>query len=371
VVVRSTGGDEPQRERVFQAYLEGVEAFRRRDWIAAETQFSIILGLDQDNERAHRYLEEIGRERRFEVQLSAARASRGQNDLAQAYAQASSIVESTYTPEAEVILRGIEVELDARVARARTTLEVGRPKEALNLLHSVDEIREGRADVVALRNRAVQALTTAGEPAPESSVAPSSPRVPSKPSAARGRTLAERATDLFADGRTWEALRTLEAAGNGREVKNLRRRIDRFDKTYNVALEAHRKKRTQNAITQLNQAKSLAAKLVRSDSHIVAEVNRKIADMYYVQGVEPMLARRYAEAYRHFRTAISLAPGHAPSAHQLDLLASKARRLFEEGNRVWDTQPEVARERWILVMQIVPPDNEHYRKAQQRLDTLP
>ena len=83
------------------------------------------------------------------------------------------------------------------------------------------------------------------------------------------------------------------------------------------------------------------------------------------------LARRYPEAYRNFKTAVTYMPGHGASSRQLEALVGKAKEFYEEGYRLKDTDPDTARQRWKLVMQIVPTNNEYYRKAKQRLDALP
>jgi len=374
LLVRGGGSDaKPQRDTIFQYYLQGVEAFKQRDWTTAETQFSIIRGLDGEHKRARQYLEEIGREKRFETQLAAARTSRGNGDLAQAYAQASSIVDSLYSPEANEIMRDVDAELDARVARARTTLDAGNATEALELLVSVDRVRPGRPDVLALRDRAAQSLGS-GETVVETPSPPraESPRPSPRTEKPRGRSSPlDRATGLFSDGKTQEALKALDAAGDGRESKVLRAKIDKFNKVYAQALAEHRNKRTQPAIKQLKQAKAFVSKIVSGKSRIADEIHRKLADMHYVQGMEPMLARRYAEAYRNFKTAVTYMPGHGPSSRQLEALTGKAKEFYEEGYRLKDMEPDTARQRWKLVMQIVPSNNEYYRKAKQRLNALP
>jgi tetratricopeptide (TPR) repeat protein len=225
-----------------------------------------------------------------------------------------------------------------------------------------------------LRDRAAQSVTAVETPSPSPSPPPraESPKPSPRAEKPRGRSSPlDRATGLFSDGKTQEALKALDAAGDGRESKVLRAKIDKFNKVYAQALVEHRNKRTQTAIKQLKQAKAYVSKIVSGKSRIADEIHRKLADMHYVQGMEPMLSRRYAEAYKNFRTAVTYMPGHGPSSRQLEALSAKAKELYEEGYRLKDTDPDTARERWKLVMKVVPNNNEYYRKAKQRLNALP
>ncbi|MBI3179043.1 MAG: hypothetical protein HYZ27_05240, partial [Deltaproteobacteria bacterium] len=129
--------------------------------------------------------------------------------------------------------------------------------------------------------------------------------------------------------------------------------------------------RTAEAIKELQQAKAYEAKITGGNSKVAAEINRKLADMYYVQGIEPFLAGRLPEAYKSFKAALGHAPDHGPSLRKMEDLAGKAKTEFEAGYTLKELDSAKAREHWQLVLQIVPSSNEYYRKAKQWLDTLP
>ena len=401
----STGG-RSRREAIFQYYLQGVEAFKRRQWPDAEAQFSIILGLEPTHARGQRYMQEASREKALEGQLAAARASRQTGDLAQAYAQAAGITDSVYTPEATEIVRAIDAELDIRVTRARSALEASQPLEALKLLDTVETVRPGRPDVAALRDRSRMGID-GGAPSKSSEGAPPEPvrtepapkrpptrpvdedhkptaRTPSnddnrdegkatgrKPAAAFGPGVIGKATAAFASGDIVGALKALDGAGDNRDVQVLRAKIEKFQKVYEGAKEEHRAKRAETAIKELKQAKAFEAKITGGDSDLAEEIDRKIADMYYVLGINNYLGKSYADAFKDFKTALSFDSTHRPSQKKVEDLADKAKEIYEEGYRLMETDSAKARDRFKTVLQIVPTGSDYYKKAKERLESLP
>jgi pSer/pThr/pTyr-binding forkhead associated (FHA) protein len=351
-------GSGKRSERIFEYYLSGVDAFKRRQWADAKTQFAIVVGLDPTHEKGQAYLREISKEMSYEQQLAAARASREAGDLAQAYAQASSITDSVYTHEAKELVRGIDAELDARVALARTKLQAGDANAALEELRAVEAVRPGRPEVLALRDRATQVVEGGAGPGTRSSPEPLEPssasRLAPRPAPKRqpptgtarsgGSGPVRRATDLFAGGDVEGALDALEGAGDSNEVKVLRAKLEKFAEVYNSALEEHRAKRAKSAIKQLKKAKAFEAKITGGGSKVTGEIDKRLADMYYVQGISAYLEGRLPEAYRSFKTALSHKADHGPAARKLDDLAVKAKEAFEAGYRAKDTEPEEARE---------------------------
>ncbi|MEE8410520.1 MAG: FHA domain-containing protein [Myxococcota bacterium] len=381
VARHSGGGGRQSNDRIFEYYLQGVEAFKNRQWSEAKSQFSIVVGLDPSHARGRAYLLEVTRELEWEQRMRAARVSREAGDLAQAYSQASGITDSVYTPDAVELMRDIDTEIDVRVARARTTLEAGEATEALQLLQSVEAVRPGRPDVLALRDRAVQLVEQAGKPVGSTTHSSSSSRTPSRAPSSSGSSHSStaplravgpvaRAKKQFADGQLDAALDTLSSADESRDVQMLSAKMKKFKKVYENALDEHRAKRTKSAIKQLKQAKAFEAKITGGRSRVASEINRKLADMYYVQGIGSYLGGHLQESYRSFKTAVSFFPDHGPAQKKLGDLASTARRAFEAGYRAKVLDPDSARKQWKLVLQIVPSNNEHYRKAKRYLDSL-
>ena len=376
-VLSARGGDgiaRPQSDTIFQYYLQGVEAFKKHQWVEAEGLFAILLGLDPENNRAQQYLSEIDRERRLEGQLAAVQAARESGDLATAYAQASSIVDSVFTSDARGMMRDIDAELDARVTRARMTLDAGKAQEALELLQSVDTVRPGRPDVLGLRDRSTRALGGAlpevgQSPAPDPSRSTGSePRVRTNAIRPSGAGPVGEAASLFGDTKVKEALALL--TGDDRDEQNLRAKIEKFQQIYGDALQQHRAKQTQPAIKALKQAKAFEAKITGGRSKMAGEINRKLADMYYLMGVTPLSMGQYAEAYKHFRAADAVDPEHKLTRRGLEELAGKAEEIYKDGYRYKDLDPKKARDLWNVVLKIVPPSNEYHRKAKEWLDSM-
>ena len=101
------------------------------------------------------------------------------------------------------------------------------------------------------------------------------------------------------------------------------------------------------------------------------EIRRKLADMYSMRGVEAALAERWAEARSAFESALRNEPDHVSSRHELDELGRRAQVLLEEAETLMATDRVGAKDRYRLVLQLVPPSDGRYKRARVRLDAMP
>lgn len=153
--VRRPSAEEAQISRYF---LSGVDAFKRRQWADARARFSIVVGLDPTHEESRSHLQEVAKEMSFERQLASAQASHEAGELAQAFTQAASIVDSVYTLEAKELMRRIDAELDARVARARAARQDGAAVVAGQADENLAEMRYAQGVEAYLAGRLPEAF---------------------------------------------------------------------------------------------------------------------------------------------------------------------------------------------------------------------
>lgn len=370
------GGDskgQARRDVVFQYYLDGVEAFRRRDWNGAENKFSILLGLDPSYERGLRYVEAIGREKRFGEQWQQAVAGRERGDLRQAYVSASQLLDSTYADDAQAMLDAIDAELEGQVVRARAALDAGRPDQALALLTSIELARPGRPDVAALRDRAMQqtaGTSRAQRSGPGDSGGDTERDAGGNDRAARGGTTpVSRAEHAFMQGRLSDALALLRDV-NGREARVLQAKLQKFEKAYDAAIEEASSKRADAAIKLLVQARALESKIAAGRSIYDAQIAQRLADMYYVRGMDQLFSSDLAAAYQSFREALKIIPGHDKAVRRISDLEQKAEQLVVEAESLRGRDAAAARERLRTVTQIVAPGRPVYVRAKRQLDAL-
>ncbi len=391
-VVRG-GGDAKEHARrdvIFQYYLEGVESFKRRDWRVAENKFSILLGLDPTYARGLRYVDAITREKRFGEQWEQAVASRQRGDVRQAYAIASALLDSAYADDAQALLDAIDTELEGQLLRARQALDAGRIDEALNVLTSIELARPGRPDVAALRDRAMQqtaagthagdresqAAATEDRPQDEAVGAADSDEGGDEDASADrvragrgGGGVTGRAQQLFVQGQLSDALAQLRQA-SGRDARVLQAKLQKFDKTFDAALEQVRSKRADAAIKLLLQARGLESKIAGGRSAYAGQIVQRLADMYYVQGMGQLFSTQLPEAFQSFREAVKFVPGHDKSERRLADLEQKAEGLVAEAESLQSRDPAAAKAKLRTATQIVAPSRPVYRRAKQRLDAL-
>jgi hypothetical protein len=140
---------------------------------------------------------------------------------------------------------------------------------------------------------------------------------------------------------------------------------------YAAALADHRAKKTTDAIKLFKQARGFESKITGGGTPLAQEIQRKLADMHYVDGVRSMGNKDYPEAAKHFRLALSVSSDHNLTLAKQNELAAMAKVLYEEGYMAaGNGHTEVAKQKYKEVLLIAPSTNEYYKKARQRLSTL-
>jgi tetratricopeptide (TPR) repeat protein len=403
-VMQARAGDVGLRNKSFRLYEKGIEAFRQRDWDKAEEQFNKALEQMPDHGRSRRYLEEVTRERKLGGRLKGARDAMKQNDLASAYELASAISDSVYHKEASELLFSIDANLRTMVARAEQSIRGNRLQEAEELLAQVDRIRPGRPEVMAGLDKIAIMLGSdknasvppaAQAQAPEAKVkrgakrrgaskrttkvatSPTSPppRNNSPPPAKKREGKApkdpvDRALWLLGRGEVEKAKDALDEAESSNEIKILRSRIGRFSRDYTKGIEAYDAGRVAAGIQGLEGARKNEANLTGGGTALSKEIRTKLADLYYMHGVEAMQQDRYAEAFRSFRKASSNNKAHKPTQRGLEKLEKIAKGFYAAGVKMMQSDPSAARQRFDMILNIVPQNNEYYDKAKQQLREL-
>jgi tetratricopeptide (TPR) repeat protein len=229
------------------------------------------------------------------------------------------------------------------------------------LLQTVEAIRPGRADVAELLVRAN--LRSGGSRTSPVSV---SSRVSHRRSPGYSGALAQ-AHRAFVAGDLTAALQALDAL-NSEDAASLRDKIERFSEAYQNGSIEHHAKHAASAIRLLGMAKALEMQVSNGTSMLTETIDRQLADMYYVQGMQALSDGTLPQAYQAFRSAVGLVPDHSLSAHKLAELSQRAQQQFDAADKEADLQK--ARATLQAVLEIVPAESELYRKAKRRLDGM-
>ena len=369
--------DEAHSDLVFQHYLSGIEAFKLHHWGRARNEFEVLKRLAPEDERADRYLKAIALESKSEDKLARAKRYRSDGNLKGAYSLAGKVTRSIYfSDEAMELLSTIDGELDAQIARARTSIGVGQYAEGLNLLERVEAVRPGRPEVAALRDMANRALKPVEEakrtrPSTNSGRAAAKGKSSSPPSRVTFSGELGRAQRLFTSGDIPGALTLLQGARSDFDSRMLAERIRSFDRSYRAGVDAHRAKRPETGIKHLTSALKLERQIAGGKSSFSDSIRKKLADLLYVRAQQAMSSGRWTVACDSFNKAIDYVPGYERAQRGLQELEKKAVELYNEGYVVRESDPGYAKERWRLVLKIVKPGHPYYEKAKSRLKRMP
>lgn len=352
-------------DKVFQYFLDGIEAFKARQWDVAEERFKILKGLDSSHTETLEYLDAVGEERRAENNMELARTVRKQGHLRAAKEYAQSAVSSIYQQDVALeLIASIELEVDARLARSRVSLEAGQFGESTRLLKELDTQYPARSDVRALLAfvRGLEGEQKAQDPGMGSRGSPVAVQQEPAPEPAIPTVIGQ-AQDLFLEGRLDAALELLEQDGTELDAHMLAAQIHKFKNIQKVALAEHRAKRSISALKALDSLLFLERKIVSQPSMFRPEIDKKRADMHYLGGVEALSHQRFAVAARRFKRALAAVATYEKASRQLDNLVDRASELAGRAQSVQLENPSEARKIWGDVLAMTPDEHPLHRKA--------
>lgn len=104
---------------------------------------------------------------------------------------------------------------------------------------------------------------------------------------------------------------------------------------------------------------------------ILKEARERLARFTSREGEEALRQGDYPAAFLRFREALRLLPELAPARNGLALLVEKAQVLFREAYHLESANREEAKDKYRLIMQILPPEDEYYQKSSRRLEGGP
>jgi len=378
---------------------QGVEKFKQRAWKDALNKFQVVAQLDAHFPNIDSYVKRCREEEENERFSEEGNAAYREKRYEEAYSSLKKVSEeSVYRTDAQALMMRVEDALVAsKLRRARDSLRRD-PAKALELSKEVLEIAPTNTAAFDLRTQAEDALAGGGDRVAAAENPPprhrerSRPRKRRTPRRSRERVSVppperEEATPppaageikdglaLFDQKRFGEAAsffeRLIGSARSKRTRKNAAK-LARSVKTFKAAWDggtSHLKKRAfKPAIREFEKALKLS-KGIKRNSPVTDEIKqRRLAPAYVLHGNNSLKNTKYSEAYSSFKKALQHKPDYAPARKGLNKLGAQAKKLYYEGYVAKYSDPDTARKKWRIVIQITPPDNEWHQKAKKRLE---
>jgi len=139
-----------------------------------------------------------------------------------------------------------------------------------------------------------------------------------------------------------------------------------------LELEAEKQKNLKSARQHFEKAQKLDGEISPGGKgRILPEARERLARFTSREGEEALQRGDYPAAFLRFREALRLLPELAPARNGLALLAEKAQVLFREAYQLESANREEARDKYRLIMQILPPEDEYNQKSSRRLEAGP
>jgi tetratricopeptide (TPR) repeat protein len=176
-----------------------------------------------------------------------------------------------------------------------------------------------------------------------------------------------RALAAFMSGKGKEAAALLRG-DSSQEGRVLQAKISRFVELYEAASREHRNKRAEAAITSLKRALAFEDKIAGGRSSFAGDIAHKLADSYYLRGVEHFSGVRYAEAFRAFRKASAQEEGHEGTKRMVGRLVSRAEGFVAQADGFLQRGDRgKALQLYQRAAKMVPTRSEVYERAKRGL----
>jgi hypothetical protein len=370
--LRSGNDHSRAQDLAFSHYLQGLDAFKEHHWDVAERHFKISLEVDPSFDLSKSYLRAIQHEREAEQGIARAKLSQGSGNLKVAYETAQATLGSVYHDDARTILTDIEAKISDHVTRAREAMRTGKTQEAYKNVEWLIQVAPKRNDVMLLKAE-LQERTSPKEPKEKMYVQLAQP-VLSQPLNVEPKAPDEKPNDapnlqqaktFLRQGDLENAIYALQSGGEA--TKTALHKLLELQESYHDGIDLHRAKKAQSAIPLLATARVTLLGFVGTDSPLYVDINHKLADMYYVQGIEHLLNDDLPPAYRDFSTALQYNNQNEAVVHKLQELTDKAQELMQEGDRLLPRNEDEARARYRIASQIISTKIPLYKQLQERL----
>jgi len=193
----------------------------------------------------------------------------------------------------------------------------------------------------------------------------------------KGEKLIDQALKYYAHGNTKAAMTKLSAALKLKispehplkmKASSLRESMARIAEVYDKGLAEYNRRQFGQAFQSWSEVLDIDQEIIgQGKSHFSSTIAIYMADEIYRQARDAYENEQYVEAYAKCAKALKASPGHRGCLEINGLLAEKARRLYEDGYILEELNPTKAIQKWKMVLEMCPPENEYYQKAKSRI----
>lgn len=361
-------------DSAFARCTEGITAFSEQRWDDAEQAFADALAQSPHHALTERYQGALTLARRDAAALAEAQERRERGDFERARASLAALGPTPLAQSAWLEASRYSSALTQVAIQAETALGAGLVAEARSLLDSLGQPPPPRQDMHALAAwSALRAQNADLEEAARTQSLRGKP-IPSLWDQAQTQSPAMRAAiGAFrrgsAIGGPAVGLKYMRWPKTPSE-QALVAALQRFAKLYETAIVEHRGKRAFAAIKLFGEARAEATKVAGEGSRPARDVDAKMADMYYVLGVQALMTSHLAEASEALHTAVRLRPGHILSIRRLEELNDRAERMVDEAEFMGTTHASKAQEQLHQVIEAMPAQSAVTARARRLLQSL-
>jgi hypothetical protein len=179
----------------------------------------------------------------------------------------------------------------------------------------------------------------------------------------------EQGLKLFKQGQHAKAMayfQSLENKERGlvkRKAGTYQQRIRTFVDVLSRGIKAANDNNHGRAVALLLQAHNLNQPLGGSSG----SYSRRLANSLYQQGKSAEAQKRYGQAMNYYKRALQFVSGYGPSRQAIQSLHSKANNLYAQAVILVGVDDKEARNLLKQILQMLPPSDRLYKKAQAKL----
>lgn len=147
--------------------------------------------------------------------------------------------------------------------------------------------------------------------------------------------------------------------------------IHKIRDRYETGLHFYQSGQTTNAFAEWKELMDQERHIIKGGetSWYGRRIARYAADEYHKRGHDHYTRGNFTEALIEWQKALKADPAHPEALEGMKKLTAIARQIYREGYILEEIDIEEAMEKWREVLKIVPPEEEYYKKAEEKLRT--
>ncbi len=358
---------------LYQTMTQGRQFLDQYQWNAAIQEFDKVLAAQPDNAEAVELRNNAVAEKEYlqKLDFAIARFDSGQDNAARELFEVIPEKSVYYSRAREYIESMNESAAAEYLDSGLALMRRGNYGQAVNRFDAALDIDPGNQEALSARRRALQALN-----------APQIEKPKRDPGALRRKAeaLVDQAINAYVEGEPEKAENRLNGVmaldlnpGDQivREAQTLLSRIKQVKSHFQAGKNAFQRNENEKGLNDYLNVIEIDRQITdKKNSYYYTEVKGTAVEELLNQGRAYEDSQQFCKAFRNYREILKIDPDNWKAEKYIEAIEKKAIDIYRVGYSQQDFNPRLTASRYKEVMNLLCPEHEYYKKAQQGIEEI-